>query len=156
MATSFDCFFAAEQVEDLASRIYRFVARQLAAQPEAERLFSRLADEEVQHGLRVRMLRTQYATDARRLKNVVLDYAAIEGARREGEMLLHLLTSSREPLTFAEARRLAIELEETFALVHAQQMAQCADPDLKAFFEALARQDREHVALLRETQITGC
>ncbi|HEY3352734.1 MAG TPA: hypothetical protein VGQ83_05765 [Polyangia bacterium] len=155
MATAYDSFSAAEQLEELAACIYRLLARQFAADPAAQGLFSRLEAEEQQHALRIRLLRSQYATAPRTTNTIVLDLDLLEGARREGETLYRLLTApGREP-TLAEARRLAVQLEERFAAAHADTMARNADPALKGFFEALARQDREHAALLRDAKAGG-
>jgi hypothetical protein len=44
----------------------------------------------------------------------------------------------------------AAELENRFCQAHAQSLSKGSLPELKAFFEQLAAQDKAHAALLRK------
>ena len=44
------------------------------------------------------------------------------------------------------------DLEEKFALAHAESMAKSSDPAIRQMFELLSTQDHAHAALLRDSK----
>jgi rubrerythrin len=150
MPNAYDQFDRAEQLEEVAARIYRALAERFAADPQAQSMFLRLESEELQHALRIRLLRSQYAREQRLFTGVVLELGLADALLAEGQVILRLVASAA-PLTLGEARLLMARLEDRFAAVHADALAGLGDPGLRRFFAALAEQDREHRALLAAT-----
>jgi rubrerythrin len=140
------------RVEQLAGRIYGILAERFADAPEASAMFRRLEAEEHQHELRIEMLATTLARRPELDRALVLDLDRAERALAEGEQLATVLSPPRPRPSLHRARRLAAQLEERFALVHADQLTAQSDPELREFFEVFVDQDQEHAALLRGSE----
>ncbi len=146
--STFDQLDVAERLEELAGRIYRRLAEHYPAETPARFLFLRLADEEDQHRMRVKMVRARYARHDKALSAVRLD-AAAAGRSIEAAERLHDRLAEWAPSSLAEALQLAIGLEDEFASVHAEAMLRDCEPDVRELFEMLASQDRLHADLLK-------
>jgi rubrerythrin len=151
MAGPYQLFQAAERLETLASDLYLLLADRFAGDPDARDLFRRLADEEVQHAARVRLLFAQYRNDPRLFESASeLRVGTVDAERlvRETSELVRELAAGSWGDDLLEVLDRVRELEERCAGLHAQFLAAGAHPDVARFFEELATQDREHERLL--------
>lgn len=148
-------FELALEVEDLAERLYRRLAVHFTDNPAARAIFERLAGEEQQHAMRIDLLRKKYMQDPARVPEIALDVEESRQLLDEGAVLMQLLEAGDRSLTLKESARMMVELEQRFSIVHAHAMAEAGDADLRAFFEQLAAQDREHAALLERLRATA-
>lgn len=144
-----DVLELAIRVERLAGRLYAILAERFADEPEAHAMFLRLEAEEQQHALRIELLAETVARRPELEVALSLDTERMEDALREGEALAVILAAPRPRPTLQRALRLAAQLEERFARVHADQLTAVTDPTLREFFQVFVAQDREHAELLR-------
>jgi rubrerythrin len=144
----FDKFDRAEAVEHAAARLYRQLAQRFDQQSDIAKTFRELAGEEDQHALRVRMLRDRYSQKPSAAGEITLDCDAIEGLLAEAALLEELF--AREPFTISveEATRFMMQIEDRFSEAHAHAMASTSSPEVRAFFEMLAKQDAAHARVL--------
>ena len=109
----------------------------------------RLAAEESQHASRVRLLGARYRQDRRLVASLPIDTPLLDRLLVEaGEALVAVRAGAWDGDARA-AMASAAELETRFCQAHAQSLAQGALPELRAFFEQLASQDKAHAALLK-------
>lgn len=140
----------AEQVERTAARLYRLLTETFPPGSEANKVFSTLASEEDQHAARINMLRSRYSRRPGDFEGFELDVEQMSRLLGEGETLITLFSGEGFSVSVDEARRFMIELERNFAGAHAQVMTLSSNPELKSFFETLARQDRMHAQVLED------
>ena len=135
----------AERVEALAAQLYAAMATRFDVESKGRSLFERLAREEQQHALRVRMLASQV-----RKRNVVEieEPADLDGMIPYLENLILSVGKSDGMADLERAIGFCVALENKLAGVHASKLCR-AHPDLFEVFEALARADREHCSLLQ-------
>jgi rubrerythrin len=142
--TASQCLGAAVRIECLAQELYAGLAVAFGQQPYLRELFLRLAAEEEQHAMRIRMLdRHQVKTP---WPQAMLDRvsADLDGLAEE---LSALQRSFRTLSAGADARpvlRRLAEMEVRFGSVHAEELAQSADPEVRDLFAGLAQQDARH------------
>lgn len=137
----------AAAIEEAASSIYRAAARRFASEGHWSELFHRLADEETQHALRVRMLSSRLGRDRQALRDAVLREADLDSLLQEGRDLLKKVESA-EQLELRDLLELVGTMEQRFASVHAQTVLSTGNPDFDQFFGQLAAQDRAHAEML--------
>jgi rubrerythrin len=137
------------RIENVAAGIYQVLAERFADEPEARALFLRLEQEERQHALRIEMLGMALARRPELEGRRVLDVEQMLKALRDGEDVATALAAPGSRLPLDRARRLAAQLEERFAAVHAEQLASVGEPSLRDLFAIFVAQDRGHAALLR-------
>jgi rubrerythrin len=145
--TSYDYFARAEAIERISAEIYARLADDFADAPAVAATFRELADEELQHAVRILLLQKQYRSSPglfARMERLEEELNAIEavalGLRDE-------LTRGAWGRDLPSIRSRLIAMEDRLHL-HAETMARSADPGLRPFFEALARQDEAHRRLL--------
>ena len=142
-----DVLSMAERLENLAGRIYEVLTALMPEGSEGHALFGQLKQEELQHEQRVQLLQRRYMRD----RAVLQDSEAIADALRDvldvGESLLSRLEAT-ETIEMQEAMELTLDLEQRFAVAHADAMLATGDRQLRTFFQQLARQDRAHASLL--------
>lgn len=147
--TSTQCMGGAIRIECLAQELYAGLAVAFLHQPYLRELFERLAAEEGQHAMRIRLLerhqgKAPWAQETINRVSTDLDAMAAElTAMQESFRKLSLAADARPVL-----RRLA-EMEERFGSVHAEHLARSADPEIQKLFTALAEQDARHRELIR-------
>jgi hypothetical protein len=150
MSSAYDKFAKAERLELVCAELYRLLARQFSHDPAANALFLRLEGEEIQHTLRVQKLQAMYSNDSLlRTAEIDLEDAAIDGLLEDARILKGLLSSDNSSIGFAEAKSFMADLEEKFAIAHAEHMAKSSDPAVRQMFETLSQQDYAHMSLLR-------
>lgn len=153
MSSAYDKFAKAERLELVCAELYRMLARQFSHDPAANALFLRLEGEEIQHTLRVQKLQTMYSNDTLlRTGDIELEEEAIDALLEDARILKGLFSSSNSSISYAEARSFMADLEEKFAIAHAEHMASASDPAIREMFETLSQQDYAHMALLRQTK----
>ena len=149
MASTFQLFEKAEQLEVLCAHIYRALARQFQHDPGAHDLFQRLEAEERQHAVRVRLLSARYQHDSKLLEAASVAAHHLDELIAEAREVLSRIDSGAWGASVEVVKGELAELEERFSAAHAHVIASSADPALRSFFEQLARQDKAHGELLR-------
>jgi hypothetical protein len=143
------CLHAAERMEALAQNLYMRLADAFADRPALRGLFLRLAAEEGQHAMRIRLLE--------RHRGAALWPADVvdRSCRDIDEMTAQIATMRQEldgeHLTLdadVVLQRLAA-MEDRFHSIHAQELARSAVPGVQELFASLARQDGAHEELIR-------
>ena len=147
--TTSQCLRSAERVEALAQELYTGLAETFAGEPGLRQLFLRLAAEEGQHVMRIRLLgrhggKSPWPPDVveRACADLETMAAEIETMRRDFERL-------PSPPDAAPVLERLVSMEDRFHSVHVQELARCAVPEVGRLFASLASQDAAHQALLR-------
>jgi rubrerythrin len=149
MATTSEFLAAAERMEAVAQRLYEDLAAAHAGQTGLHQLFRRLAAEEAQHAMRIRLLQRHRGSSA-------WPRGALERFGREVDLVVAEMEAIRGELGKAPPggdvtdllRRLAT-MEDRFRSVHAQDLARHAGPEAEKLFSTLALQDSAHRVLLQ-------
>jgi rubrerythrin len=146
MASTYQLLEKAEQVELLAEQLYLALAARFDGEPKS--IFRRLAAEEAQHATRIRLLSARYRQDKKLVATLAADTALLDRLLLEaGEALAAAKGGAWDGAPEA-ALESAAALERRFCQVHAQVLSQAGHPELRAFFDQLAAQDRAHLELL--------
>jgi len=148
--TTYDYFSRAEQIERVASEIYTRLSEDFADSPSVSATFRELANEELQHAARIRLVRNQYRSNPglfARMEHLEEELAAIEAA---AERLRDEVTRGAWGKDLAGVRPRLAAMEDSLHL-HAETMARSAGPSIREFFESLARQDDAHRRLFTGT-----
>jgi rubrerythrin len=148
MSTAYDIFARAERVELAAAALYRRVAGMLPWSGADRELLLRLEEEEFQHAARIRLLAAQYRNDPRlfQISSAVLErFDEVDAAGRE---LLREIEDGRWTQDLQGLKARIAEMEERCGATHAEALADSADERIGRFFRLLAKQDREHRAML--------
>jgi rubrerythrin len=138
----------AEQLEMLSAEIYRLLAERFRDQPEASDVFTRLMEEELQHATRIRLLKARYRHDAKLFDNADITSANLDAVIREGQETVAAIARGEWGASLEVVKQELAEIEDRFGVAHAHVLCEGAAPPIRAFFEQLARQDREHRTLL--------
>lgn len=148
MVTTYELFERAERVELLSAAIYGAVAERFREDLEARALFLRLQEEELQHARRVRLLAARYRHDGRLLPRAPADRPSLDQLVADGEAVLESVRAGRLGQDLAAVKRSLAALEGRFQDAHAELIASAGHPELRRFFEQLARGDAAHARLL--------
>jgi len=151
---AYDVFLKAEQAERLAGAIYLAIAEAFPDAPEAP-LLRRLAAEEEQHAVRVRLLASRYRHAPRLFDNVEFKLRALDEALAESEQLRLEIADGRWSRDLESLLGRLVEMEKRGASSHADVLAQGADPRIAEFFRQMAAQDRAHIALLQPAGVSS-
>src|SRR5689334_10443 len=120
MSSAYQLFQSAERLEQLAGDLYRLLAERFADDELARELFRKLADEEDQHALRIRLLFAQYRSDPRLFANPPGDpEPGVDALVREMEALLERMRAGAWGRELDEVQEQVGLLEERCAEVHA-------------------------------------
>jgi rubrerythrin len=147
MASTYQLLEKAERLELLAERLYQALAGRFGG--EARALFKRLAAEEAQHASRVRLLSARVRQDKKLVATLAVDTTLLDRLLLEAGEALAAVEAGAWDGDPAAALQAAAELEHRFCQAHAQALSRDAHPELRAFFEQLAAQDKAHEALLK-------
>jgi rubrerythrin len=147
MASTYQLLEKAERLELLAERLYQALAGRFGG--EARALFQRLAAEEAQHASRVRLLSARVRQDRKLVATLAADTTMLDRLLLEAAEALAAANAGAWDGDPQAALRAATALEQRFGLAHAQALSAEAHPQLRAFFEQLAAQDKAHEALLK-------
>ena len=148
--TPVECLEAAARLEVLAKDVYSALAIRYGDRPDLLEVFSGLAREEEQHANRVRAL-AQHQTN-QDLSGAVLARLTrtLEAVEAELVALMEVGADGRAVDAPDEILRRLIDFERRSASIHAEYLAQDFAPGMQSLFSALARQDRDHVELLKQ------
>ncbi len=149
MASAYQVFEKAEQVEMACAALYRALAAQFEADSGARDLFRQLEQEEIQHAKRVRLLAARYRHDSKLFDNVDMAVHALDTLLAEARQVLDQVAAGAWGADLGVVKGELADLEARFATAHAHVIAQTANGGIKAFFEQLAAQDAGHSELLR-------
>jgi rubrerythrin len=147
MPATYQLLEKAERLELLAQQLYQALSGRFGG--EAREVFKRLAAEEAQHAARIRLLTARYRRDRKLMASLAADPSILDRLLVEAEEVLAAVNAGAWDGDPQAALRRAAELERRFCQAHAQSLAQDAHPDLRAFFEQLAAQDKAHEVLLK-------
>jgi rubrerythrin len=147
MASTYQLLDKAERLELLAQQLYQALSGRFGG--ETREIFKRLADEEAQHAARVRLLTARYRRDRQLVASLVADTTLLDRLLVEAEETIAAVEAGAWDGDAQAALHRAAELERRFCQAHAQSLAKDGHPDLRAFFEQLAAQDKAHEALLK-------
>lgn len=150
MASTYELLEKAERLELLAEQLYMALSGRFAG--EAKLLFQRLAAEEAQHAARIRLLSARYRHDKRLQAALAADTTLIDRQLEEALEALAAVNAGAWDGDPHAALAAAAELERRFCNTHAQTLSRDAHPELRAFFEQLAAQDKAHLDLLEAPQ----
>jgi rubrerythrin len=147
MSTNYQLLEKAERLELLAQLIYEALSLRFSGEP--KEIFKLLAAEESQHASRVRLLAARYTQDRKLVGSLAVDTPLLDRLLVEAEEALAAVKSGAWDGDAQAAMASAAELENRFCQAHAQSLANGGQPELRAFFEQLAAQDKAHAALLK-------
>ena len=147
MSSNYQLLENAERLELLAQLIYEALSGRFGGEP--REIFKRLAAEESQHAARVRLLAARYRQDRRLVASLGVDTPLLDRLLVEAEEALAAVNAGAWDGDPKAALASAAELEDRFCQAHAQSLSQGSHPELRAFFEQLASQDKAHAALLK-------
>lgn len=147
--TASQCLHLAQRVEALAQELYTELAVAFAGEPALSRLFQRLAAEEGQHGMRIRLLERHGGRSPWPAGVAERSCADLTAMVAEMERTRRVLSSLLPTTDAAQVLELLISMEDRFHAVHAQELARCAVPEVAQLFASLAAQDEAHHELLR-------
>lgn len=147
--TAAQCLGSAIRIESLAQELYAGLAASFFHQPYLRGLFERLAAEEAQHAMRIRLLerhqgRTPWPQEMVERVSADLDAVAVELAAMKASFRGLASGADARPVL----RRLA-EMEVRFGSIHAEELARSAEPEIQKLFGTLAEQDARHHELIR-------
>jgi rubrerythrin len=142
----------AQAVEEIARDLYRILALRSTGQPALAAAFRRLEQEEQEHHKRLEMLLSMYLKDPRSFRSTQLEIPGIEQLVAEAKAFHAAVERGELDVATATARLVA--MEDRFGVTHAETVARNADPGVKALFQLLASQDREHALLLKNGGVT--
>ncbi len=143
------CLRSAERMEMLAQELYAGLADAFATRPALRDLFRRLSAEEAQHALRIRLLERHRgkAPWAPGMAGAICE--DLQGMAEEIASMKADFGGPGGPPAADEVLRRVAAMERSFGRVHAEELARSAEPEVRALFESLARQDATHQALIR-------
>ena len=142
--TASQCLGSAIRIECLAQDLYTGLAGTFLHQPWLRELFERLAAEEAQHAMRIRLLdrhqgKSPWSQEMVDRVSADLDAMATEIAAMGASFRSLPPGADARPVL----RRLA-EMELRFGSVHAEELARSAEPEIRRLFTVLAGQDARH------------
>jgi rubrerythrin len=150
MMTAAQCLTAAARVETLAHDLYRILSERFFHEPYLRDLFSRLADEEGQHAMRIHLL-VRYQSSSAWTRDVTeRAVAALDAAEAGIDGLRGEFEASPGRLDPRTVLRRVAEVETQFNAVHAEDLAGSSDPTVRHLFVSLAEQDSQHLELIRK------
>ena len=151
MTVTLEEFDLAERAERLVGDVYGLLSRAFHEDREVAELFHALEQEEIQHAVRVMMLKKGYRADRSGKLKIVLDIDALKELVGEVETIKRDMESGRMEPDLEQALKLMAGLETRFADSCAEVVLRIEDHELREFFAALAEQDRAHALILSNT-----
>lgn len=146
MASTYQLLGKAERLELLAEQLYLALEGRFGGETKA--LFHRLAGEEAQHAARVRLLAARYRQDKRLVASLAADTRTLDALILEAEAAVAAAVAGAWDGDAGAAIEAAAGLERRFCTAHAQVLSEGGHPELRAFFDLLATQDKAHLELL--------
>jgi hypothetical protein len=146
--TAFTWLNAALRMESAAQALYSDLSIAFSDQPSLRQLFQRLAAEEEQHAMRIRLLQRHQGMSSWPRDVLERFCGQCDAMVAEIAILRKELGTSPESKDVRAVLRRLSEMEDRFCSIHAQDLARYAGPEVEKVFATLALQDSAHRDLL--------
>jgi rubrerythrin len=144
---------AAARVESMAKDLYAELAVTFAQQPFLAELFERLALEEGQHAMRIRLLERHHGRAPWSEEMLERFQVELDGMLEEIEAVRKLARSAGGARSAGALLRRLTQMESRFGSIHAEELAKNAAPAVQKLFASLATQDAKHAEMLRKAEL---
>ena len=134
------------QIEDLARQIYQTFANNESFADDVRQVFRQLSDDERTHARHLDLVRQASVREMEALPRMTWD--KLSEALQVAERMLRVV--EREALDEERALRMAIEMENRFVKVHAQNVLHFNNQKLAKLFDTLGSDDQAHLDTLRK------
>ncbi|PLX95200.1 MAG: hypothetical protein C0621_04250 [Desulfuromonas sp.] len=134
------------KIEQSIGQIYQYLADLFAKEAAFHQLFSRLAADEQDHALQIKLAGNLQRETV--VTGLHLDETKVEELLSQVREMVASLRGT--PPTAAEALQMALRLEEEFCQTHLLAAADIRDEKLASMFRALARADKDHLGQLQK------
>ena len=149
MKTVAQCLAAAARLETTAQELYADLSSKFFHEPFLRNLFRRLADEEGQHAMRIRLLGRHQGNAPWTPDLIDRAVAAMESAESAlAELRKECFAPAARLDGVAVLRRLG-DVETRFNAIHAEDLSKSLDPAIQKLFTGLAEQDIHHRELIQ-------
>jgi hypothetical protein len=139
---------AAQRMETAAQALYSDLSISFSGRPSLRQLFQRLAAEEEQHAMRIRLLQRHHGKSSWPSDVLERFCGQCDAMIAEIAILREGLGTSPESRDARALLRRLAEMEDRFCSIHAQDLARYAGPEVEKVFATLALQDSAHRDLL--------
>ena len=150
MAGEQELFELSEGIELAVRDCYEALLERFPGGGPLSEVFRKLAAEESQHALRIRMIADQHRRRPGDFGALGLDREELRAQRETALILLERYRDRARELLPTDALEQMAGLENSMRHLHAEALAVSTAPELARFFEQLAGQDEEHMRLLRK------
>ena len=148
-----ECLRAAARIESMAKDLYAELAVSFAERPFLAELFERLAQEEAQHAMRIRLLERHHGRAPWSEEMLERFQVELDGMLAEIESVRKLARSAVGARNVGALLRRLTRMESRFGSIHAEELAKSAAPAVQKLFAALATQDARHSEMIREAEV---
>ncbi len=135
-----------EDIEQVISQIYRHWQQVFASDPSLSALWSKLADDELDHVRQVQL--AQRVANDQIIAGSKVSLDSLEKALARARQLLRDV--KEKDISSQTALRAAIKIEEEFSKAHLLNAANVTDESMAKMFKSLARADELHVKTLKD------
>jgi len=149
MKTAAQCLGAAARLEMATQELYTELSGRFFHEPYLRELFNRLAEEEHQHAMRIRMLSRHQGNAPWTPEVLERAITSLNSAEAAIEELKKEFFAPAARLDGVTVLRRVAEVETQFNAVHAEDLAKSLDPAIQKLFTSLAEQDTKHRDLIR-------
>ena len=134
------------RIEEIAGTIYQHLAAEKTYHDKVRELFRKLGDDEREHTHHIDLVLQANDKDIATLKMI-----AGEKLNEVLELAEHLLEKvQQEELEEEDALRLAVQMEQQFVKVHADNSVYFRDRELSSLFSKLGSEDEAHLNTLKD------
>ncbi len=147
-----ECLRAAARIESMAKDLYAELAITFAQHPFLAELFERLAQEEAQHAMRIRLLERHHGRAPWSEEMLERFQVELDGMQSEIDSVRRLARSAVGPRNVRALLRRLKQMEARFGSIHAEELAKSAAPAVQKLFAALATQDARHSEMIRKAE----
>ena len=145
-----ECLRAAARIESMAQDLYGELAVAFAHHPHLREMFERLASEEAQHAMRIRLLERHHGRAPWSEAELQHFKVELDAMLAEIEAVRKLAGSAIGGRRVGGLLRRLTEMESRFASIHAEELAKSASPEVRKLFASLAAQDARQSEMLQK------
>jgi rubrerythrin len=149
MKNAAQCLGAAARLEIAAQDLYTELSGKFFHEPYLRELFRRLAEEEGQHALRIRMLSRHQGNAPWTPEVLERAVTSLNSAEAALAVLKKELSVPTARLNGVMVLRRVGEVETQFNAIHAEDLSKSLDPKVQQLFTSLAEQDIKHRDLIQ-------
>jgi rubrerythrin len=147
-----ECLRAAARIESLAKELYAELSVAFTHQPFLRELFEKLAIEEAQHAMRIRLLERHHGRRPWSEERLQAFAVELREMTAEVEAVRTLARSAAGGRNVGTLLRRLTAMEARFGSIHAEELARSAAPEVQKLFASLAKQDAKHSEMLRKAE----